>query len=144
MLPLQEIFNRGLTAIRQQGKPSMKPGTQACLYRAPDGSKCLIGHFIPDGVYNADWDDPAASQSTSGVMGLARHDNDFLTMLVSQGLVSADNPHSTSRLSELRELQSAHDEAGMGGPEESFLERFEKEMARTARELGLYYEEPAA
>lgn len=43
------------TAIRKviaQGKRSFSQGY--CLYRGPDGTKCALGHLIPDELYTRD------------------------------------------------------------------------------------------
>ena len=52
-LSAQELFDRGLAGIRQQGCRSSKDG--ACKYRlrTDDGRtlKCAVGHIIPDTIY---------------------------------------------------------------------------------------------
>lgn len=46
----QEIFNKVYEALLEQGKSSTKNGI--CKYRGQGGSKCAIGHLIPDELYN--------------------------------------------------------------------------------------------
>lgn len=49
---MQEIFNKVVTKVLKQGKPSVLDAGCACLYRSPDGSKCAAGHLLPDKEYN--------------------------------------------------------------------------------------------
>jgi len=61
----QEIFDKGVAAILAQGEPSAELVFEeypdepelnhyevSCLYRAPNGNKCLIGHLLPDDQYD--------------------------------------------------------------------------------------------
>ena len=48
----QEIFDFVVTALAKQGKLSTNGGF--CRYRASDGSKCAIGHLIPDRLYRSE------------------------------------------------------------------------------------------
>jgi hypothetical protein len=41
---LQQLLNRSVAHIRQQGKPSMED--DSCLYRSPDGRGCAAAPFI--------------------------------------------------------------------------------------------------
>lgn len=45
----QEIFDTVATHLFAQGKQAVSDG--ACVYRAPDGSKCAIGCLIADEFY---------------------------------------------------------------------------------------------
>lgn len=45
----QEAFNNAYIGVLQQGRPAFQAG---CMYRAPDGCKCGIGHSIPDALYH--------------------------------------------------------------------------------------------
>lgn len=49
----QAVFNTVYTKLREQGKRSVD-ATGQCMYRAPDGAKCAIGHLIPDELYKGD------------------------------------------------------------------------------------------
>jgi len=48
-----KFYQRAVQAVIEQEKPAV---TQygACRYRAPDGSKCAVGHLINDEHYNKD------------------------------------------------------------------------------------------
>jgi len=49
----QEIFDKVLNALREQGIPSRNDyGT--CMYRGNHDLKCAIGHLIPDELYTPD------------------------------------------------------------------------------------------
>jgi hypothetical protein len=43
---MQELFDRAVKGILQQGKPSRASAN--CLYRGPEGAKCAVGHLISD------------------------------------------------------------------------------------------------
>lgn len=43
---LQQLLNRSLAHVRQQGKPSIKDDRLTCLYRSPDGCGCAAAPFI--------------------------------------------------------------------------------------------------
>lgn len=46
----QEIFDKVYRELLRQKVPSMHNGR--CLYRGPNGTKCAIGHLIPDELYD--------------------------------------------------------------------------------------------
>lgn len=46
----QEIFDKALFGVREQGKPSMEDGL--CVYKNKDGCKCPIGHLMTDKTYD--------------------------------------------------------------------------------------------
>ena len=53
-LTKQQLFNNAYFGVVKQGKKSLgacRSGPH-CAYRAEDGSKCGIGHSIPDEVYS--------------------------------------------------------------------------------------------
>lgn len=60
---LQQLFDRVVTAVLKQGRPSVTDG--GCAYRGDDGAKCAVGHLITDAVYarhNCDgWDNSLES-----------------------------------------------------------------------------------
>ena len=53
----QEIFDKVVRALIEQGRPSVDPITGFCLYRGPDGVKCAAGFLIPDERYQAIFED---------------------------------------------------------------------------------------
>ena len=38
------------------GYPAYNEGGEQCMYRAPDGNQCLVGCFIPDNLYEVDFE----------------------------------------------------------------------------------------
>lgn len=51
----QEMFDKAYLGVIAQGRKSEKPNG-GCAYRGAQGSKCGIGHLIPDDLAHA-WDD---------------------------------------------------------------------------------------
>ena len=47
----QQIFNKVATHLLKQNKRSIDKGTDVCLYRGPNGTKCAVGVLIPDSLY---------------------------------------------------------------------------------------------
>ena len=103
----QEIFNKVLAHLREQGRPAeLEPGS--CAYRAADGATCAVGCLIPDHAY-----DPCIEGSTlvelafragGGVPDEALTANSVLLdeVLARSGIAWRQYPL-------LRELQIAHD-----------------------------------
>lgn len=60
-LTLQDIFTQGLNHLRIQRAPAKAPNGH-CLYRAPNGHKCLIGALIPDDLYTPDMEELAPDE----------------------------------------------------------------------------------
>ena len=54
-MDMQELFNKAVGGIYNQGKPSYQPsmGSDAgvCMYRGPEGVKCAVGFIIDDEFY---------------------------------------------------------------------------------------------
>lgn len=48
----QTAFDTVVAHLRLQKKRSAKPGTNVCMYRGPDGTKCAVGVLIPDDQYS--------------------------------------------------------------------------------------------
>ena len=44
----QEIFDKVVTHLRQQGRPAIDPGTKHCQYRVEDGTKCAVGCLLDE------------------------------------------------------------------------------------------------
>lgn len=55
MFDKQMVFDKAYKALYDQNKRSLIGirGMEFCAYRSPDGSKCAVGHLIPDEKYNA-------------------------------------------------------------------------------------------
>lgn len=51
----QQFFNNAYTQALTMPGPSIRAST--CLYRGPNGNKCLVGISLPDAEYRSSWDD---------------------------------------------------------------------------------------
>ena len=49
----QEILEGTIRHLESQGRRSVNSNHQ-CLYRGPNGTKCAVGHWIPDEAYSSD------------------------------------------------------------------------------------------
>lgn len=60
----QELFTTAVTGLLAQQAYSFDPdardGQGSCLYRGPNGTKCAIGHLIPDHLYDESFEDRMA------------------------------------------------------------------------------------
>lgn len=113
MTTLQTIFDRGVSAVLKQGRVAYDYGVDQCAYRAPDGSKCLIGHLIDDEHYS------------DSLEGLGANDPPVIEAL--SGSLGVDVHHLAPIL---RRLQECHDNGALG----SFIPSFRmhcREFART-------------
>lgn len=50
----QEIFDTVYKALLEQGESSVNNGV--CAYRGPNGTKCAVGHLIPDDLYEPEFE----------------------------------------------------------------------------------------
>ena len=50
--------------VIEDGRPGIDVDQGICMYRGPDGEKCLIGALIPDEKYYADLEDNDAANAT--------------------------------------------------------------------------------
>ncbi len=126
----QEAFDKCLTEIRAQGRPSVAKkynddfGTGwKCMYRSPDGCKCAAGVFIDDDEYSSDLEGEAAYFEGGKVKEI----------LVKKGLVDRKLVNG---------LQYAHDDAATDEEDnlnDNFLEVFNTNMKKLAFEEGLAY-----
>jgi len=47
-----EAVETAVAAVAAQGDFSRDAGTGYCLYRHPDGSRCFVGHLVPNDRYD--------------------------------------------------------------------------------------------
>ena len=122
MLDRQTIFNQSLAAIEAQGTASMDSEGK-CLHRGPNGTRCAIGHLIPDDKYDEvlegyrAWHEPVAALFGLGAGAEDAEDRNFL-----------------------RRIQSCHDLASAGlrdGDNTVFLSVFLKRMDDVANAYNL-------
>lgn len=127
--PEQEIFDFVLAKIREQGRPSYSPEGGTCYYRGPDGTKCAVGHLIPDEIY---------SSFMEGMNPWAlRHD---FVRAAPKSVTAVPRAGWTTFLGG---LQLAHDSAAKAQEDgEDFLETFEKNMKHLAEDMELTYSSP--
>jgi hypothetical protein len=88
-----EMLDFTVGKLREQGKRAIDRGV--CLYRAPDGSKCAAGHWIPDTLY------------TSAMEGFPLDRSITAEALLKSGL-------SKDEIEFLIDLQDIHDGATIG------------------------------
>ncbi len=127
----QQVIDHILEAMRKQGKGSYNQDN-GCLYRGPDGTKCPVGHCIPDELYDPlmDVKDPSAGVS---VESLSR-----------RGLLKGDLTwmNEPVMLSMLKALQLSHDSFAHNMYEETFVSLFEEEVRDLCFSYQLTYKEP--
>jgi hypothetical protein len=125
----QEFFDFTVNAIRAQGAPSGRPGQDGCYfficeYRDPHGNKCAAGHHIPDAVYKPEMEGQRIADVMAQYPGFA----DLA-------------PHVELLIA----LQLHHDEAAaITRDDDSFMERFERNVSLGAPRFGLVYTPPCA
>ena len=78
----QEAFNIVYRALVKQGYRAVSR-KGICTYRAPDGSKCAIGHLIPDQWYSRGFAGKPISYVIPRVPGLDRITRDLLGRMMS-------------------------------------------------------------
>jgi len=52
----QKIFDMAIEHLHTQGGPSRADDGKNCMYRGPEGRKCVVGAFIPDEAYVREMD----------------------------------------------------------------------------------------
>lgn len=112
----QEIFNKAVLGVIEQGKPS-KFNSEVCAYRGPDGTKCAVGFLITDGFIS-----PKMNHQ-----GLRDHEHIW-------GAVLASNPGKEISREMLVDLQDAHDTAAYC---EDFLYNFQEQAKAVAQKWNL-------
>jgi hypothetical protein len=77
----QTAFDTVVAHLRLQKKRSAKPGTNVCMYRGPDGTKCAVGVLIPDDQFDPAKESQHVSDLHSTIPALQGIDLDFLCEL---------------------------------------------------------------
>lgn len=110
----QEAFNKVVTGLRAQGKPSVVMdiyGGNMCAYRNPNGLKCAIGMLIPDEQYTSCFEGGLSlSEVIESVPALQGIDSSLLSL-----------------------LQRTHDNASDNHEVNGFMEDLESGFQRVAR-----------
>lgn len=69
----QGYFDKAVAGLKGQGyQRAIDPhyGGSRCLYRGPNGTKCAVGHLIPDDVYTEEMDDPTPLATVIQAIGV--------------------------------------------------------------------------
>jgi hypothetical protein len=132
-LTAQDVFDAGLFGIRKQNyERSYRPDLDACVYRGPDGAKCIIGHSMPDEVYRPIFDDGI-------LVGI-----ESLMAAPSEETAALRTLYASVSVNMLGRMQHAHDSllSTRYSTEEArrhAAEMFEKRMQEIAAENNLVY-----
>lgn len=144
MLTLQQMFDKALNGIRQQGGPAgiihSHYGSKSCRYRITiDGQlrKCGVGHLIPDHGYDPEFDEIGSISELVDERGSQLRD----------ACAGVFDPYDEATFDLLVCLQDAHDESLSLDPTanttELFMPRFEAAMKDLADNTpGLTYTPP--
>ena len=132
----QEIFDKAYLAILKQGRPSTgvrNNSFQSCLYRGEQGVKCVIGHLIPDDLYQPEIE----GRMLYVLLQLPEMDDAGYTAF--RAIFNKIFPDASREDIEfLHSLQLAHDQAALSLlPVENFLERFKARAKQFALAYGL-------
>lgn len=138
---LQELFDRVVTALIRQGRPSLNDS--ACAYRGDDGAKCAVGHLISDEVYRSH-----AVAFVPEQLAMPGDVNRLEEKLVAHELVRAALAQSLGAKLDQRAvdmlgwLQVAHDDSMHGGQasdrdKRQWMRRFEDAAMTVGRIYGL-------
>jgi hypothetical protein len=100
----QHIFNEVAVALVAQGVRSVSEDNRQCRYRGAGGTKCAMGHLIPDELYSADFEGMLASSLLISSRG-----RDIAHLLSVN-----TNPNESDDLMFLDDLQRCHDRAEYG------------------------------
>ena len=138
----QRTFDHVLGMVYQQGRPALKRGT--CAYRGEKGTKCGIGHILPDADYLPQFDD--AGLGGGAVTTVLTCDTDSPTRravrLAFKRALRAGGADPDD-VEFLQGLQSAHDQSKPDDNMEpkmatvDFRRRFTTKMETLAQRYGL-------
>jgi hypothetical protein len=112
----QELFDKVVSFMIKQGKPSYKAGT--CMYRGPEGTKCAVGCVLTDHYYRTNMEE----------MGI---DNLIKKFILPKFIKNNKDL--------LRDLQNAHDSNAFsyGENNKNFIENFTYEVKGIAEDRNL-------
>lgn len=114
----QETFDTVARALAAQGRPSVSAETCLCRYRGDNGTKCAVGHLIPDELYRPELEGNVASTLCIREITEALGHNRVL----------------------VRELQHAHDNAYDDSSPDGWLKLWAGAMRNIAEDWGLSME----
>jgi hypothetical protein len=122
---LQRIYEFALRHMRKQGKPSMSPETMTCLYRGPDGTKCVAGAMFSD----EDMKKLNIEEGTS--------------LDQSSTLEAVSKAYGERKANLLRRLQECHD-IPAHDDKDRYMANVETLFKAAANDFGLTYKPPGA
>lgn len=123
MLTIQEIFDKSIGGLLEQGRPSRTD--DGCVYAGPHGTACAVGILLPREVAQ-EWD----SEGTFGINTIMNSAASRCKKKLQQ-LVEAGIPVDWNTLIFLSDLQRVHDSYN--------LDDFELSIKYGARELAARY-----
>lgn len=140
MADIQEVFNKAVMGVIEQGGPAIKMntvGSKSCAYRGNDGAKCAVGHILPDRLaIAADFfglmpSDVVGMMSNNSSDRSAKFIKKFETEILDIGDINVWKL--------LTKLQAAHDEAfsDMEDASGDFLRDFKANCHDIAKEYDL-------
>jgi len=115
----QEAFDHIVRATRAAGYVRSEDSKDSCLYRGPEGTRCLVGQILPDSAYKAAFEGVPVEDLTKPGMPFA-------------GWGKTTDIRAPLWL--LTEMQSCHDEVDPA--------LWEQEFERIALDAGLEYQAP--
>lgn len=98
---MQALYDFIVSAVREQGRPSMTPSGCNCAYHGTDGAKCAVGHLIPPSEYRAMME---GNHVTNEVVWKAVRKNPLV-----KAAIKANSEDAVEEL--LSNMQQAHDDA---------------------------------
>lgn len=119
----QEVFDFAVSKVIEQGAPAISE--RGCLYRAPHGRKCALGHLIPDSLYNDSFEDVTAE-------GLLLSDEKYYCAALAVSLARY--------IDLIRDMQETHDGAAKDTESVAdFLDDFRHRAEAVAKYHGLTF-----
>lgn len=113
----QQIFDKAFMEIIDQGRPSISPDGDACLYAGPEHTACAVGKLIDRKTAEL-WD----AKAPQGVKSV--HDKGLLEGTKYAWMID--------QVSFLSEVQNCHDNAAMGR-NSAFVKEYSNRMKEVAR-----------
>lgn len=118
----QEVFDYVMRALLKQGKPAVtadevNTGGVRCVYRAPDGSKCAVGHLL--------------TEKDMARIYRSRPDQNLSFRRITDTLAL---PYNSRRVQFIEDLQALHDSVARKEDFVAALKRQAREFCKT-REL---------
>jgi hypothetical protein len=107
MTSKQELFEKAINGLLQQGTVSYIQGT-GCMYRGLNGTKCAVGHLIPDELYDPEIETLTFNTYAASSDSMQSGKDKMFSIIKQMGL----NKKTIDFLSDLQ--QSLHDDYANG------------------------------